>query len=352
MLITALTLTIALACAGAFFAFGGYSHWQAEKLLTQTCQGILPRGELESLMMSDDLHGTSERMIEGNAGWLDGCSVKAQEGKKGTTQFGIGWSGQAGMPLSALGRVNFAGDGGTATPIGNGWTGSMTWSGGHGDASVLLACQGMDKSLLVSVRSYRGLIEDEVDQGFGALAKVSTLAAQNAAHKWGCNAQMGDPVHSATAPLKRVRKLPPLHQATGSCRAMIPFASALSSKGIRKVIDTPLDNSLIEDCNLLDAEGNSVYRFSAYYGPYARDLLSTQALPTPSPAGLDQNSGAAWASTQCHNFFGTARFTSGLVYDSAGKASASVDADLQRELLAAFVKGSAERHGCSDVQLP
>ncbi|MCD9145942.1 hypothetical protein [Streptomyces albireticuli] len=351
-LIVSIALMVLLTGTGAYLWLGGYSHWQDKKSLARACQGILPRDELESLM-SNDLRGTDERMFEVGSGWLDGCTVEAREGRDGTTQFGIGWSDQVSMPLSALGRIEFAGENGAATPIGHGWTGSMTRSGSAGNASVLLECKGLNKNLLVTARSYRGKFSENssISQGFGSLAKVATRTAQKAAAKWDCDAPLGRSVDSVTPPAKMARDLPSLAQASGSCRSMTSLTAALSQRKVRKSLDTPEGNSLVEDCYLLDADGNAVYRLSAYYGPYARDLLSTRAWPNPGPAGIEQKSGYAWASSQCRNFFGTARFTSGIV-ENSDKAAAPADPGLQRELLAAFVKDSAERHGCSGTELP
>ncbi|UQI47563.1 hypothetical protein M1P56_26080 [Streptomyces sp. HU2014] len=351
-LIISIALTVLLACTGAYLWLGGYSHWQDKKSLDRACQGILPQSELKSLM-SSDLRGTDERMFEVGTEWLDGCTVEAREGRHGTTQLGIGWSDQVGMPLSALGRIEFAGENGAATPIGHGWTGSMTRSGSAGNASVLLECKGLDRNLLVTVRSYRGKFSEtsSISQGFGSLAKVATRTAQKAAAKWDCDAPLGRPVGSVTPPVKMTRDLPSLSRASGSCRSMTSLIAALSQRKIRETLDTPEGNSLIEDCYLLDAEGHAIYRLSAYYGPYARDLLRTRAWPNPDPAGIEQKSGYAWASSQCRNFFGTARFTSGIV-ENSDKAAAPVDPGLQRELLDAFAKDSAKRHGCSGTELP
>ncbi|MGA5131733.1 hypothetical protein ACPCTO_18190 [Streptomyces olivoreticuli] len=343
----AASLGILLAGTGGYLYFGGYADQQDERSMERICHGIVPRSELKTLMKSSDLHGTDDRMPEGKAGWLDGCTVEGQGDGVGTTQFSIGQGSKAGMTLSALGRTEFAGYDGTAVPIGGGWQGAMTRKGPVANASVLLECGGADKSLLVSVRSYPGRKQDDqqsASQRYGALAALTTRTAQAAATAWSCHARTAAPTRSTPPPVTSWPGPTALGQAAGSCRPFASLASTLAQRDIQKAVETPTGSSPIEDCYLLDSKERAVYRLSAYYGPYARDLLSTHGWP--SSTGNGKNSDYAWATYHCPDFFGTARFTSGIVYDAQGEASAPSDPDLQQQLLMEFAKGSADRHGC------
>ncbi|MEV6674188.1 hypothetical protein [Streptomyces sp. NPDC051162] len=354
---TAIVLAALLVATGGYLYFGGYDRLQDDRSLDRACHSILPRSELKTLMKSNELRATDERMFEHDSGWFDGCSVEARDNRRATAQFSIGWGGQAGMLLSALSRNRFGDYEGVAVPIGGGWKGTMTRSGSTINATVTMECQvgSPHKNLLVSVRSYRGTKDDAPsDQGkrFGAMAELATQAAQKAAIAWSCKAQTGTPTHSASPSEVSWPSPVSLQQSIGSCRPLASLAPALTRHGIQKAVETPSGDSLIEDCYLLDSKDRPVYRISAYYGLYARDLLSTEGWPPSSSAGKDPKSGDAWASSDCSNSLGTARFTSGVVSGTQGEVPTSADPNLSAELLTSFVKDAAQRHGCTNLSLP
>ncbi|MHA7961820.1 hypothetical protein ACX9I7_29165 [Streptomyces sp. L500] len=342
--------------AGAYLYFGGYTDWQTSRSLKGACQGILPRGDLTRLLSSDDLRGTKERIPEAKAGWLDGCAVEAQGKGGGTAEFSVGWADEVGQPLSALGRRDFAGFNGVAAPLGGGWPGTLSGYGSVVDLSTLLRCRAKNKSLLVSARWYRGSTESPSNdvKAYRALAAATTRTALRAAERWGCEAaQAPDPAQTPAQPPRPDRDASDLSQAVGACRPLTALAPKLAEHGVHMAVETPASDSLIEDCYLLDGKRSPIYRLSAYYGPYARDLVSTHGWGgAHGRAGAEERSDFAWATADCASFFGTARFTSAVVYRSDASAATAADIDLQRQLVSAFAKDAASRHHCSSLETP
>ncbi|MEU7167925.1 hypothetical protein AB0A70_25320 [Streptomyces morookaense] len=358
LLFTAAPLALAVLSAGIFFAFGGYSHWKDEESLGQVCQGILPKSALKSLMGSDDLRGTSKKpLYTDGTGWLDGCSAERTAKGGGIVQFGIGWSDEAGLALESLGRDGSSETPPNAVPIGNGWYGTMTSESSFSNASVILQCSEENKNLLVTAHAYLGSKRNEIvgtPEGFGSLARVVTETAAEASKKWGCNARLGNEVHSISPPFSYWRKPNSIHQPQGSCRSMAQLASEVAEAGGTSVIEAPVGNSLVEDCYVANSAGDPVYHLAAFYGPYMRNLGASSGLPMlGASSGSVQEVGAAWAYGECKSFFGAARFMVTTTHDpSADKSSSPTGSDLPIKLLRAFTKEAAERHGCSNLALP
>ncbi|MCC3774960.1 hypothetical protein [Streptomyces sp. UNOB3_S3] len=342
-----------LIAVGCFFALGGYTRWQDARSLDRACGGILPKGDIESLMGSDRLYGGTPLIPRTKS--LQSCSITSRGHTRGTTGVSIDWRGEEGGAFLNIGQSGLVGDYTSTAPIGNGWSGVMTWSKPIGYASVIAECRGANKDLMVSVSSYPAQREDAFNtpQGFGDLARVATKTMERAAKKWGCDANMGRPVTSVTPPSAYKHDRIPVDQARGTCRPVAGTKLDTKGSGPAKAIETPTDNALIEDCYLLDGKGRALYHLSAYYGPYALELRESRGALLRSPAGSNRDTGSAWARSECRNFFGTARFTVTLERDALGSDTGrQPDPDLPAKLLTSFAKNAAERHGCSNVALP
>ncbi|WP_190133364.1 hypothetical protein [Streptomyces mashuensis] len=348
-------MTVLLAGVGAYLLSGGYDRWQTSRSLGQVCHGVLPQSEIKKLMPASALLGTNDRMSEGKRGWLDGCSVEDDGKPRSTVEVSIGWTADAGMPLSALGRMYPSEYEGLVAPIGHGWSGAVATIGSVWHASTVLRCEDARKSLLISVKWYLGKHGQSAGLGSKStdLARVATETARRADSQWDCRGRPGNFVKSISPAKAPDGNLPLLADSAGSCRPAASLAPMLEQYGIRRALEVPFDNAPVEDCYLLDTEKRPVYRISAYYGPYARDLLGTSASARQSEeAGSDDRSGYAWASAECSNFFGTARFTSRAVRNADGTPAAPRDAGLQRQLVSAFAKDAARRHGCTGLHVP
>ncbi|MFC5725014.1 hypothetical protein ACFP1Z_33220 [Streptomyces gamaensis] len=345
-------ITLLVAGAAAFLATGGYTQWQDQRSLDNACRGLLPQSALKTLMGTDRLHEANDKSVKSRTsiGWLDSCSIEARSG--GSTDFSIAWGENAGLALSILNRHDSGPDPGIAVPIGHGWSGTMKWDRESAESSVILACPTTGKSLLVSVNSLKTHGAFDTPTRFGALAQVAIETATAAANKLRCSAQLGSPVRAIDLPLEVRRHPIPLSQAQGSCRMLRSLEPALMDQGVRGVVETPINNSLVEDCSLTNTEGEPLYHLTAYYGPYARDVPNTRAWAETEPAGINEKAGIAWATAECARFFGPARFTSGILYRSTGERSAPANPELQRQLVRAFSGDAVERHGCSETSQP
>ncbi|TVL88622.1 hypothetical protein [Streptomyces sp. SAJ15] len=343
-----------LLVAGALYAvLDGDGRQRDEGALATSCRGALAGGELATLLDSDRLRAEPRTDAARETGWVDRCVIEGRGGDSGVVELNIGWAGKAHGALSGLGRAGYAGDAVAAVPLGHGWSGAVLAGGPTADAAVLLPCRGSDRSLLIGVSAAlpdRGSPFRDPDT-IGALARVTTGTAERAAKKLGCEASPGGTVTSlAPPPLDRADSVP-LGRATGTCRALAPTASARG----RAALETELGDAPIEDCFVTDTRGKRLYHLGAFYGPYARDLRADPPGEQrfTSPSGIDGRTGDAWATAQCRGFFGTARFTLTAATDrERPKATGDTERRERQEMLKAFARDAARRHGCSGLNTP
>ncbi|MEV6671551.1 hypothetical protein [Streptomyces sp. NPDC051162] len=346
----------ALAIAGtALYTLGPYDAWRDGKSLDEACQGLLPKNDLRSLMGVNHLRGGDSTINRGPGAQIT-CSVVSPGKSGGITKFSINWGGKTGGSLEAIGRSDFDDQGTNAVPIGGGWAGVITSNDHTGSVSTVSQCRGSTKNLTVNVSSYPAQRQDSFNtpRGIGSLARVATETMMNAAKKWGCDAKAGIPVESVTPPLKYWDSPSSVRKSSGTCRPISPLASEISGVEEKRTIGTPAGKGLIEDCLILDAKQKPLYRLAAFYEPYSLELHDGSGVRfNDSPAGNDQKTGSAWASAECKDFFGTARFTFTTERGPDGvKANESDAPDLPTKLLKAFAKDAAQRHACSGLSLP
>ncbi|MGW2368032.1 hypothetical protein ACWCZ5_20915 [Streptomyces sp. NPDC001667] len=347
----------ALAIAGTMlYTLGPYDAWRDGKSLDDTCQGLLPKNDLRSLMGVNHLRGGDSTTSRTAGSQKLTCSVVSPGKSGGVTEFSVGWGRKTDGSLEAIGRSGFDDQEMNAVPIGGGWVGVITSNDHTGSVSTVSQCQGSAKQLTVNVTSHPAQREDSFNtpQGFGSLARVATETMMNAAKKWGCDAKAGTPVSAVTPPLKYWDTPSPVHDSSGTCRPISPLASEISGAGEKRTIGTPTDNGLIEECIILGAKQKPLYRLAAFYEPYSLELRDGSGVRfNDSPAGINPKTGSAWASAECKNLFGAARFTFTTERGPDGvKANESDAPDLPAKLLTAFAKDAAQRHACSDLSLP
>jgi hypothetical protein len=102
-----------------------------------------------------------------------------------------------------------------------------------------------------------------------------------------------------------------------------------------------------------------VHGVEAGSSPYSEDAVgSIDELASPTGIAHDDDQELrVWAQADCPNEFGTApvarsRFGLQAYHPQSEGPYTQEQLDAQRELLAAFARDSAERHGCQDLQLP
>jgi hypothetical protein len=215
-------------------------------------------------------------------------------------------------------------------PLGAGWTGFMTASGGLA-VSVLLDCPDWGPrqggGILVTVRA-------EGDRA--TVARVATVAATRTSERTGCGGDPGGTITRVAG--KSAGQEVSTDEAKGTCATLRshPRMRETAAPGT-----SPLEDCVLGDELLLRAFYTPFISETDRYGQYG----SFQ-----KPSGDD--SGRAWGSAHCQGLFGTAVYQ--LRATETGKRdlishplTSQERADLRR-----FAERSGARHGCTGLVLP
>ncbi|MGW0538025.1 hypothetical protein [Streptomyces sp. NPDC003032] len=221
------------------------------------------------------------------------------------------------------------------TPMGGGWRGFTDGV----NTSVILPCTNQDRTITATVQ----LTSEEPNKSVSRrVAQLTTATAVRAADRWGCEskpgtrAQVVNPVSDSSIPAK----------ANGTC-AGLPWTR---NKQIDTVTETPADQfAPTAMCFLDDTETDDGYRLEASFGPYALRERN-DSLHSGLNAKLAGSGGKTeeffWASADCPGDGPRALF------QISPKSATSDNPSFAHAALAAFAERAAERHNCTDLQLP
>ncbi|GAA1934328.1 hypothetical protein GCM10009716_46730 [Streptomyces sodiiphilus] len=195
------------------------------------------------------------------------------------------------------------------------------------------------------------------------VGKIAASAAERMADEYGCVRESALSIDSLELPPptpsapRGEGELTP-GQASDSCVSVKSVGVALDTLGVEVVYEHPVGLSLLETC-LLVTESDSPIWLSAWYGPYATEMVlgrgPTWKVPR-EPRGTNEEKHPAlraWGSAECEGVFQTGRYAlrTGVENDRDVTYSEQ-EREAQREILKAFAQESAERYGCAEPLLP
>ncbi|GAA1092124.1 hypothetical protein [Streptomyces javensis] len=384
-------VAVALAAlTGAFVWFVG----SADRALEGACDGVLPVGEVRSVLGDDtelDVTNRAEGSFGKTASGSEGSDeANESDGSDGSAKSDGGGAKRANS-LSVHCRITAEDTGHIAVsiagsprpraeygyddlytavparrtlpvPLGHGWSGLFATDtarlddaeDGTATTAVLLDCARRGDSLLITVETaLRGAATLDDPAVRPDFVRTATATAEAANDHWGCGARLGKPVRSVGLPVNE-DEYEPLLGAKGTCAA-VPTASRSAVSTAR---ETARDRAPREACVLGTRDGSPLYRLEAYYGPYAEDARSQytrdydyeNVTPAEKPAGRLGRS-AYWAGATCPRGAQPALYL--IRADAAdGETRRRPDLAYERAALAAFAAASAEHHGCAAPSLP
>lgn len=248
----------------------------------------------------------------------------------------------------------------TSAPLGANWPGMLTVQSSRiGHATVVLSCDsGRPDYLLLNVKYLLSGTDTRLSESKSdrlRLARAAAAMSKEADKRWKCGATLGKPI--SLAPVDMLMSEPkPLSEAVGTCRSLRRLAPAARKWGITRAIGTDsAAEAPAQDCLLVNAKGEKVYRLSALIGPLAQGYRESGSSlgAVPGEAGRDKESpGWAWASAKCPEGEPRALFTAASVGLPSDGEQVVVSAGFERELLNAFGSDVGAQHGCGEPDLP
>ncbi|MFB7848011.1 MULTISPECIES: hypothetical protein [unclassified Streptomyces] len=318
----------ALALAGGVLARGIGNRDGSDNDLDDACHGSVAVEEARNFFDGAELEG------KGHTGeWVghetDWCSVRAGgDDRSATLRLQI-------RPAAAH-RSSGAAEEPGAAPIGHGWNGSVAVHG-RPRAAVLVDCAPLaGKGLLVLTEATREADELTTDQ-IRDVARLATETARRAAERFDCEGALGTRPETVDRTGVTTR---PAAGADATCRDVVSSRNARLAH-VATVDEYPAGRALTEECRVNRGEHDHV-RLNAYYGPSA---LQEKYLDDRYPGSV---TGSRTRSHACRGALGTAYFKLTPPKRGDGRP-APVDAptaEVFDELLAAFARSSAARHGC------
>lgn len=307
-------------------------RWRYQDRLQSYCGGVLPYEEAVALtgLPSDPATGLPHDVAKGTPeqGW-DFCWIKSMDIVITTARIPTDSADDLRFHLPELRAEALP------TPMGGGWRGVTDGV----NTTVVLPCTNRAHAIAATAQ----LTEEEPDKSVSRrVAELTAATAVNAADRWGCESKPGalpevvDPVSGSSTP----------QEADGTC-AGVPWTR---NKRIDTITETPTDRlAPLATCLLDEADTDDGYRLEASFGPFAQrernDSLHSDL--TEKPAGGGGETGEFfWASAACPGDGPRALF------QISPQSGTSDDPSFARAALVAFAKRAAERHDCTDLQLP
>ncbi|WP_065489470.1 hypothetical protein [Streptomyces sp. PTY087I2] len=357
---------------GAFWFGGGYDRWSSDRALTSACDGVLPADGIRAALGEHRLKSFDDR----SEGGLDdpttslrvtcGISRKHAEntgkdvgkGSVTVTVNGVPTLDQEdrryeslypGIRLASL----------PPAPLGQGWSGVFATADSPTDAkattAVLLDCAPGRGDLLVTVTV-------EVDKNLGdmpldnperrtAFARVATDTAANASRRYGCDAELGEPLKTAPLPVNEDEYVAPA-DAEGTCAGI-----AARGKTVARAWESERGTAPYETCVLGNSRGDTIHVVTAHYGPYAEgafhDYVERAGEPDPTESGQRSGvlrNGGYWTMADCPGGAEPAFFSLTAPRDDGTRTEA--DRTYALATLKAFAERSARTHGCAAPTAP
>lgn len=298
-LLVASVSALLLLSGSVLYGTGTIDLWQAERSLEQTCGGLPPLAEVQQLLGEKGIRGRPLEpeeypgltpLVSCRLAWsgkLPGVELRISKGE-------INPAVLRDMRHDSLGLPDA-----TSAPFGEGWRGVVTNDlGDFASATVLLNCGAGARDIWVHGWAYAfGSPGFEEKEYRVQLSRVVGSTAASAAEKWDCepppSSLPGDavPTPNGADPVEVV-------DASGTCAGMAHLADLAEEFGIKKVLETDADSvAPVEDCFLLNSDGEKIYRFTSLYD----GLASTYRIVD----GIAESSGVAdrgvprWLSSTC-----------------------------------------------------
>ncbi|WP_147266746.1 hypothetical protein [Streptomyces diacarni] len=336
----------------------GFQKWMG-KDNRSLCGGIIREDAAKDLLGDEELQ--TERVGNGGSigsqGRLAECKVIGEGGRRlATISIGTAASAPGVVTQSGHNRLDTTS---ASAPLGGEWPGVLTVEGATlARATTVLEChsEGPDH-LLVNVNSTLADTDTyftKSSQERLRVARAATIVSKQADRKWGCHAKLGKAIEQAPA-VPALNDPKPLSSATGTCRSLRRVAPAAKAFGITRAVGTAsTTESPTQDCLLVNAKGEEVYRLSALHGPLAKGFPAARIIAhVPGEAGRDEDTpGWAWSKAQCPSTRSASLFTAASIGFPNDEGRLTVDGDFERELLDAFGSDLAKQHGCEPPALP
>ncbi|MFC6061530.1 hypothetical protein [Streptomyces ochraceiscleroticus] len=350
---TAIALCCLAIIAGVLYATGVYDRWRDDMSLDDACAGTVARGDLASALGSKEVRASGAG--DEGEGALAACQVHDRTSEESRLVLDIRWAGDPGRDFRLAPHPSSHTGQGAVAPLEHGWPGVASQGPNAYQVSLVMECRNRkNDALFVNGNLLRG----EHSAGAGAraaFARVTTETAARAAKRFGCKAASGTRITHIADPLSDEQRR--VSHAKGTCAALRPYSKEAEAAGLDAVRETAATrNAPVEDCfvGTADDPGTPSYRALALFGPYprmVRDAGDTTAFGNVGKSGKNHT---AWATAKCPGSSDRALFTLGQIASantSAGKRH-YLPAQTEVDVLTAFAKDSADRHGCTDVRLP
>ncbi|MFJ3972901.1 hypothetical protein ACIPYR_32775 [Streptomyces parvus] len=352
---------------GVFWFGGGYDRWSTDRALTSACDGVLPADGIRAALGERRLKSVADR----SEGGLDDpttslrvtCGISREPGENTGKDVGEGSvtvtvSGVPTLGLDDRRYERLYPELRTASlppaPLGQGWTGVFATSDSGTDTeattTVLLDCAPGRGDLLVTVAvdmgTNRGDTPIDNPERRTAFARIATETAANASRRYGCDAELGEPLETTPLPVNEDEYVTPA-DAEGTCAGI-----AARGKTVVRAWESERGTAPYETCVLGDARGDTTYLATAHYGPYAEGALHdhVERAGDPGPAETGQRSGVLrngsyWTMADCPADAAPAFYTLSAPRDE--EKGTKADRAYTLATLKTFAERSARTHGCA-----
>ncbi|MEU9672615.1 MULTISPECIES: hypothetical protein [Streptomyces] len=352
---------------GVFWFGGGYDRWSTDRALTSACDGVLPADGIRAALGERRLKSVADR----SEGGLDDpttslrvtCGISREPGENTGKDVGEGSvtvtvSGVPTLGLEDRRYERLYPELRTASlppaPLGQGWTGVFATSDSGTDTeattTVLLDCAPGRGDLLVTVAvdvgTNRGDTPIDNPERRTAFARIATETAANASRRYGCDAELGEPLKTAPLPVNEDEYVAPA-DAEGTCAGI-----AARGKTVVRAWESERGTAPYETCVLGDTRGDTTYLATAHYGPYAEGALHdhVERAGDPGPAESGQRSGVLrngsyWTMADCPAGAAPAFYTLSTPRDE--EKGTKADRAYTLATLKTFAERSARTHGCA-----
>lgn len=354
-IVPAALVCLLLVGGGTFYVTGGYDSWRDNDALADSCGGVVAKDRIRSALHSEHIEARKGGASLAGEDALADCSVTSRGGG-GSLAVSVNWGSKTERAASSVSHLFLTDSGSAAVPVGQGWPGVMVVNDGDLFGAVELECSDRPgESLVVSTRTKVGFSgADGGERERVDFAGVVTSTAAAASEKFGCSASNGQPV-SRISP-DPVHHPVPLAEAKGTCAPLAALAPEAQRHGASSAVEAPADpHAPVEDCLVTDSQGHTLYRFSALYGSFAKEVRHrTQAFPVTGDSGFEAAAHHGFGSAQCPGGSEKSLYTIAATRQSAhdGLTVKDPDTDFERAALKAFAKQSAKTHGCNGLRLP
>ena len=326
-----LPLVLALTAAYIWYRVSDTGRgWRYEAKLATYCGGLIPYDESAVFTDLDVEVGLSRDSEEGyGEDRFRSCEVADITVTIGLVRADAPGSGFFPDMLSTLDRSPRAR---LPVELGGGWRGYTDLR----TTAVVLPCTDKDAALVVNMAADES--HESGDESH-AVAELAAALARRAADRQPCEVTFGGRIPELTLP---EGKLAPA-DASGTCEGLrIPESQWVQWIRESKASDSaPLERCLLGETKARD---EVLYSLEASFGPYAQRLRPSDHDEHWPEAGLTLDSATATAS--CPGSSVPA------VFHIHATAYAAPTKQFLRSALHAFAARSADRHGCTDLELP